>query len=207
VRKSPDEGLVLITPGSSLFFSAGGDRVRIILGLEPAFPAARVLGRAFTAQGAGGDNLALHHAVSTAGPGDVIVLAVGGEREIAHCGEIVAIAARERGVLGIVLDGAIRDRHEISQLGLPVFHLGTSPRGPAKHGPGALGVPVELCGISVVPGDLVCADADGIAIVAAADADEVQAAVAALEAREQGIIAELRAGRTSVDVFGLKDLP
>ena len=196
----------MITSGSALFSSAGGSRVELILGLEPCFPAARVLGRAFTAQGAGADNLALHHAVSSAGAGDVIVLAVGGERETAHCGEIIAIAAMERGIAGIVLDGAIRDRTEISELGLPVFHLGVSPRGPAKNGPGALGVPVELCGVSVRPGDLVCADADGIAIVRAADAAEVQAAVAALEEREQGIIAAIRRGTTTVDVFGLKEL-
>ena len=98
----------------------------------------------------------------------MIVLAVGGERDVAHCGEIVAIAAQERGVAGIVLDGAIRDRAEIAALGLPVFHLGTSPRGPGKDGPGALGVPVELDGVEIDPGDLVCADADGIAVVPAA---------------------------------------
>lgn len=193
-------------PGSSLFSSAGGERVRIILGLEPAFPDARVLGRAFTAQGAGGDNLALHHAVARAEAGDVIVLAVGGERETAHCGEIIAIAAKERGIAGIVLDGAIRDRIEIGEVGLPVFHLGASPRGPAKNGPGALGVPVELCGVTVNPGDLVCADADGIAIVPATDAAAVRAAVDALEAREQGIVAGIRQGKSTVEIFGLKEL-
>ena len=190
-------------PGSALFASAGGGRVAVVLGLEPAFPSAHVLGPAFTVQGAPGDNLALHHAVSSARPGVVIVLAVGGEREIAHCGDIVAFAAAERGIAGILLDGAIRDRTEIAALGLPVFHRGTSPVGPAKKGPGALGVSVEICGVRVSPGDLVCADADGVAIVARADAEEVRAAVEALAAREQGIIAELRRGRTTVDVFGL----
>ena len=193
-------------PGSALFASAGGGRVAVVLGLEPAFPSAHVLGPAFTVQGAPGDNLALHHAVSSARPGVVIVLAVGGEREIAHCGDIVAFAAAERGIAGILLDGAIRDRTEIAALGLPVFHRGTSPVGPAKKGPGALGVSVEICGVRVSPGDLVCADADGVAIVAGADAEEVRAAVEALAAREQGIIAELRRGRTTVDVFGLEAL-
>jgi 4-hydroxy-4-methyl-2-oxoglutarate aldolase len=193
-------------PGSSLFASAGGERVRIVLGLEPAFPAARVLGRAFTVQGAPGDNLALHHAVSAAGPGDVIVLAVGGEQETAHCGELLAIAAQERGIAGIVLDGAIRDRAEIAALAFPVFFRGTSPRGPGKGGPGALRVPVELDGVAVEPGDLVCADADGLAIVSGADADDVNAAVAALEQREAAIAADLRRGRTTVDIFELKDL-
>jgi 4-hydroxy-4-methyl-2-oxoglutarate aldolase len=192
--------------GSALLSSAGGDRVRIVLGLEPVFPSARALGPAFTVLGAGADNLALHHAVAAAKPGDVIVLSVGGEREVAHCGEIVAIAAHKRGVAGIVLDGAIRDRIEITGLGLPVFHLGTSPRGPGKAGPGALRVPLEFRGVRVEPGDFVCADADGVAIVTAADAAEVHAAAEALEQREQGILAAIERGETTVEIYGLKGL-
>jgi 4-hydroxy-4-methyl-2-oxoglutarate aldolase len=193
-------------PGSALFASAGGDRVRIVLGLEPAFPAARALGPAFTALGAPGDNLALHHAVAAAPAGAVVVLAVGGEQTIAHCGEIIAIAAQERGLSGIVIDGAIRDRAEIATLGMPVFHRGCSPLGPAKNGPGRLGVRVEIGGVAVDPGDLVCADADGIAIVPAAHAAAVSAAVAELERRELGIVAELRRGVTTVQAMALGEL-
>jgi regulator of RNase E activity RraA len=193
-------------PGTALLASAGGDRVSILLGLEPAWPAAHGLGTALTVRGAPGDNLALHHAVSTAEPGEVIVLAVGGETATAHCGEIVARAARERGVAGIVLDGAVRDRSQLEAIGVPVFHRGTSPRGPTKTGPGALRVPVTLGGTTVQPGDLVCGDADGVAVVAAADADDVLAAARALEERERAIVAALEQGETTVAVFGLKDL-
>jgi 4-hydroxy-4-methyl-2-oxoglutarate aldolase len=194
-------------PGSALFASAGGDRVSIVLGLEPVFPSAHAVGPAYTVQGARGDNLALHHAVSSAAPGAVIVLAVDGERQVAHCGGIIATAARERGIAGLVLDGAIRDRTEIAELGFPVFFRGTSPRGPGKSGPGALAVPVELDGVTIHPGDLVCADADGVAIVSAADIAGVQADVAALEAREQSIVAAIRSGTTTVELYGLKELP
>jgi 4-hydroxy-4-methyl-2-oxoglutarate aldolase len=192
---------------SSLVASAGGERVRLVLGLEGSSPSARVSGPAFTVQGAPGDNLALHHALTAAAPGAVIVLAVGGERRVAHCGEIVAIAARERGIAGIVLDGAVRDRAELAALGFPVFFQGTSPRGPGKIGPGALGVPVELAGVAICPGDLVCADADGVAVVAAADVEAVQAAVAALEAREQEVVAGIRGGRSTIELFELEELP
>lgn len=197
----------MTAPGSALFASAGGARVSIVLGLEPVFPSAHAVGPAFTVQGAPGDNLALHHAVASAEPGDVIVLAVGGERQVAHCGGIIATAALERGIAALVLDGAVRDRTEIAELEFPVFFRGTSPRGPGKSGPGALGVPVELDGITIQPGDLVCADADGVAIVSAADSAAVQVEVAALEAREQAIVAAIRAGTTTVDLYGLKELP
>jgi 4-hydroxy-4-methyl-2-oxoglutarate aldolase len=180
--------------------------VRILLGLEPAFLAAQASGRALTVQGAPGDNLALHHAVAVAQPGDVIVLAVGGHIETAHCGGIVAEAARQRGVAAIVIDGAIRDRAEIAEAGFPVFHLGTSPRKPLKDGPGALNVRVELLGVRIEPGDLVAADADGIAVVPAADADELVAAATALEAKEQSVLGRLAGGATTVDIYGLDPL-
>jgi 4-hydroxy-4-methyl-2-oxoglutarate aldolase len=80
------------------FASLGEGRVGVLLGFDCAWPSARVLGPAFTAQGAPGDNLALHHAGAQAAPGDVIVLAVDGERARAHCGGIVATAARARAV-------------------------------------------------------------------------------------------------------------
>jgi 4-hydroxy-4-methyl-2-oxoglutarate aldolase len=195
-----------VTVTSAALASVGGDRVRVLLGLEPAFPAAQASGPALTVQGGPGDNLALHHAVAAARPGDVIVLAVGGHTETAHCGGIVVEAARRRGVAAIVVDGAIRDRLEIAEGGFPIFHLGSSPRKPAKNGPAALNVAVELLGVRIEPGDLVAADADGIAIVAAADADELVAAAAALEAKEQDILAQLAGGATTVEIYGLEPL-
>jgi 4-hydroxy-4-methyl-2-oxoglutarate aldolase len=195
-----------VTVGSALLASAGGDRVSIALGLEPAWPAARALGPALTARGAPGDNLALHHAVAAAPPGAVIVLAVGGETATAHCGDILAAAARARGVAGIVLDGAIRDRAQLEALGVPVFHRGTSPRGPSKTGPGVLGVPVTLAEVTVHPGDLVCADADGVVVVPAGAAEAVLEAARELEEREHELVAAIERGASTVDLFGLTEL-
>jgi len=185
------------------FASVGENRVAVLLGFEPAWPAAHVLGPAFTAQGAPGDNLALHRAVAEAAPGDVIVLAVGGERGRAHCGGIVATAAHARGVAGLVLDGAIRDRSELEEIGFPVFHLGASPLKPTKDGPAELGVAVEIGGARIEPGDLVVADADGIVIVPLAHAAELVTAAAALEAGEGEIVAQIEAGKTTLEIYGL----
>jgi 4-hydroxy-4-methyl-2-oxoglutarate aldolase len=185
------------------FASLGEGRVGVLLGFEPAWPAARVLGPAFTVQGGPGDNLALHHAVAHAAPGDVIVLAVGGERTRAHCGGIIAAAAQMRGIAGLVVDGAVRDRAELEQIGLPVFHLGVSPLKPTKHGPAELGVTVEIGGVRIETGDLIAADADGIVAVPRALADELVAAAADLEAREAEILAQLAAGRTTLEIYGI----
>jgi 4-hydroxy-4-methyl-2-oxoglutarate aldolase len=177
--------------------------VAVLDGFEPAWPSARVHGPAFTVRGGPGDNLALHHALAEAAPGDVIVLAAGGERGRAHLGGIVASAARARGIAGIVVDGAIRDRAELEDIGLPVFHRGVSPLKPTKDGPAELRVPVEIDGVDIEPGDLIAADADGVVVVLRADAAKLLAAARDLEAREREILAHVEAGRTTVEIYGL----
>jgi 4-hydroxy-4-methyl-2-oxoglutarate aldolase len=175
----------------------------VIKGLEPAWAGAYVLGRAFTARGAGADNLALHLAVAHALAGDVIVADVDGDRETAHCGGLLARAAMARGLAGFVLNGAIRDRAAIADLAYPIFHDGTSPRGPAKEVPGELGTFVELSGVVVHTGDLVCADDDGVVVVRAADADSVVHEAKELEAREVDIERRIIRGELTVGIFGL----
>lgn len=177
-----------------------------MLGLEPAYPDAHACGPALTVRVAPGDNLALHHALAGARAGDVVVVAAGGEQRTAHIGDVLAAAARARGVVGVVVDGAIRDRAALAELRFPVFHRGTSPRGPGKAGPGAIDEPVEIAGTRVEPGDLICADADGIAVVRKADRDRVLAAAAALEAREQELRAAIADGRSTVELLSLPEL-
>ena len=164
-----------------------------------------MLGPAYTVEVVPGDNLALHHAIGLAPAGTVLVIG-NGAQVTAHLGDILAQACAERGILGVILDGAIRDRPEIVKQRFPVFHVGTSPAGPDKNGPGSVERPVTLRGTRVDPGDIVCADADGVAVVPAADWDRVKEAITALEEREAGIMARIAAGEKTVDIYGLKEL-
>jgi 4-hydroxy-4-methyl-2-oxoglutarate aldolase len=193
---------------SALLASAGGDRVRVVRGLEPAWPGARAFGPAFTVRGKAGDNLALHRAIAGAPEGVVVVADVQGGRDVAHCGDVLVRAARARGIRGIVLDGSIRDRASIRELEYPVFHQGTSPLGPTKLVAGELGVPIELLGVAVRPGDVVLADDDGLVILPGEDADEILAAAAGIADREREWEARIDAGETTLSILGLPaDLP
>jgi 4-hydroxy-4-methyl-2-oxoglutarate aldolase len=191
--------------GTAALASAGSDRVAVILGLEPAWPGARVSGRAFTVRGSGGDNLAIHRAVARAGEGEIVVVDVEGEEEVAHCGDILVLAAAQRGIRGIILDGSIRDRRAIAELRFPVFHRGTSPRRPAKAVPGQLGIPVRLRGATVNPGDYVCADDDGVVVIPAGEAESIVDAAAVLEEDERSIERRILAGETTMEIFGLAE--
>jgi 4-hydroxy-4-methyl-2-oxoglutarate aldolase len=185
--------------------SAARDRAAVIGGLQPAWPRAYLLGRAFTARGAPADNLALHLAVPRARPGDVIVLDMGGERDTAHCGDLLARATITLGLAGTVLNGAMRDGAAIAELEYPIFHVGTSPRGPGKEVRGELGTFVDLCGIRVGTGDLVCADDDGAVVVAAAHTGDVLQSAQELGAQELEIERRILAGESTVAILGLED--
>ena len=140
--------------------ATGPDRA----GARPRVAGAAALGPAVTVRAHPGDNLAVHLAVARAAAGSVVVVGTDGEHEVAFAGDLVVRAAARRGVAGIVIDGPIRDRAEIADMRFPVFHRGTSPRGPTKRFPGEVQVPIELGGVPVSPGDLVCVDDDGLVV-------------------------------------------
>ena len=98
-----------------------------------------------------------------------------------------------RGVVGAVVDGAIRDASALSDQGLAVFARGSTPAGPFKNGPGMIGVPVAIGGVVVSPGDVVVADDDGVAIVPRASAEwaaeHVQEVIAAEAVLRERIVA------------------
>jgi len=124
-----------------------------------------------------GDNLAIHAALDTAKPGDVLVINANGEVNRAVFGDILAEIALKRGVCGVVVDGAVRDVDAMVEFGLPVFARGTCPAGPAKHGPGTVGRPVACGHVVCSAGDVVVGDSDGVIIIPRAEIDSTLAAV------------------------------
>jgi regulator of RNase E activity RraA len=82
----------------------------------------------------------------------------------------------------------------MTELGFPVFSRSVCPGGCDKDGPGEINVPISCGGTVVAPGDIVVGDADGIAVVPAAHAEDVVRLVAALAERETKRVAEIDRG-------------
>ena len=117
-------------------------------------------------------------------------------------GELMLAYAIKRGVVGFVLNGAIRDLDAFVETNLPTFAVGVTHRGPYKDGPGEINVPISLGGMVINPGDIVIGDADGVLSVPLADAEEVLAKTEAkqdAEVRQMKAIAEGTNDRTWVD--------
>ena len=125
----------------------------------------KLAGSALTVEVRPGDNLMIHAAIALAKPGDVLVIDGKGDQSAALMGTIMMTACRQLGIAGVVIDGAVRDSAEIDEMDFPVFSVGTNPNGPTKLASGRIGHPVSAGGVTVRPGDLVVADADGVVIV------------------------------------------
>jgi 4-hydroxy-4-methyl-2-oxoglutarate aldolase len=171
-------------------------------GIRPVWPGARLAGPAFTVQGIGGDNLALHRAVATAPAGSVLVVDLQGAAH-GHWGEILAAAAGHRGILGLFIDGGVRDVAEQAALSFPVFARHVTVVDTGKEHPGRFGVPVRVGGVVVRPGDLVVGDADGVVVIPAQSIDSTLERADARVAAEQRALQAIRSGITTVEYYNL----
>ena len=105
-------------------------------GIRAPWRGARLVGRARTVWTRPGDNQAIHQVLPHCRPGDVLVINGGGDTTRALIGELIAEKAKARGVVGMIIDGVVRDGVELERIGFPVWSRGLCPAGPYKNGPG-----------------------------------------------------------------------
>lgn len=163
--------------------------------LRPMHGGGVLAGPAITVKTRPGDNLMLHKAIDMAEPGDVIVLDAGGDLTNALIGELMVAHAEQRGVGGIVINGAIRDAATLREGRFPIFAAGVTHRGPYKDGPGEINVPISIDGMIITPGDLMLGDDDGLVCVPLADAEAIYAATKKKHDAETAQMDAIRAGR------------
>ncbi len=142
-----------------------------------------LLGVAMTCDCGPADNLALFGAMATAEAGDILVAATDGFTATSVTGDLLLGMAKNRGILGLVTDGLVRDLVGVLGVGLPVYCAGITPNSPARNGPGTVGHPVTMGGMTIAPGDIVIGDNDGVVIISAgAGGDRARQ----IEGREDG---------------------
>ncbi|MFI6299306.1 hypothetical protein ACIBEJ_47480 [Nonomuraea sp. NPDC050790] len=156
---------------------------------------AALLGNALTVDVRSGDNLAIHRALDEARPGDVLVVNGHGDITRALIGGLIGEIMVNAGIVGAVVDGAIRDVQALSELGLPVYARAITPAGPFKEGPGAIGVPVAVGGVVVAPGDVLVGDADGVVVVPHRRVREVADTVGGIVDRQEALRQRILAAR------------
>lgn len=190
--------------GAATLHEAGGRIGALPSEIKPVARGFRVAGRAFTLSGPPNDNLWLHRAMAVAEPGDVLVAHVGHFHEAGYWGEVMSTAAIAGRLGGLVIDGGVRDVTLLEELGFPIFARRICIAGTGKDfgALGSLGAPVMIGDVVVHAGDLVVGDADGVVVIPNARVAEVVDKSAEREAYEAAVMERLRAGETSLDVFG-----
>ncbi len=157
-------------------------------GIKPLYlPIQKFVGTAVTVSVPTGAFYVVKEAMQQTQPGDALVINAYGNLYGALLGGNVCRGLKARGLAGIVADGAIRDTSEIQREGLPVYaRTITTAMGPLE-GPGEVNVPIACGQVVVNPGDIIVADEDGIVVVPPAEAEEVLAETAKLEASHEAI--------------------
>ena len=205
IRRTPRRALeALARAGASTVHEALGKRGFVGPDLSPIQPGVSIAGNALTVSCHPGDNLMVHAAIEVCGEGDVLVVTNTGPSNHGMIGELMATSLMVRGVVGLVIDAGVRDVAELRKMGFPVWSRYVACLGTAKTTPGSVNVPVVLGDVSVDPGDVVCADDDGVVVI---PFDEIEAC---LERCERRVAAEaekrrrLASGELAVDIDGLR---
>lgn len=172
--------------------------------IRPIQQDVKVAGSAVTVLSHPGDNIMIHAAVEVCRPGDVLVVVNTAPSTHGMSGDLLAGSLMAHGVRGLVIDAGVRDTADLRAMGFPVWSRYVSCQGTVKSTPGSVNVPVVLGGVTVHPGDVVCADDDGVVIVPRAWADQALEQSEARLAKEAATRDRLNAGELGVDIYGLR---
>lgn len=185
---------------------ASGGKGALSHRIKPISPKMKVCGPAITVKVRPCDNLILHKAIYVAQKGDVIIADGEGYLEAGAWGEIMAVAAKVRGIEGFVFNGMVRDSEEISELGFPIFSCGLSIKGTEKISLGLINHPITIDNVTINPGDLVLGDRDGVVIVKREEAEDVLKKSLEREEKERLIKERLRAGESTLKIYGFDEI-
>lgn len=203
VRSLEEETRALFSTVSAPHVTDAMHRHGAMIGMVPLLPGLRMAGPAVTVQTIAGDWAKPVEAIDRARPGDVLVINNDGGTHVAPWGELATISARNRGVAGVVIDGAVRDVDDIRRMGFPLFCRGTCPNAGEPKGFGEINTEIRCAGQEVRPGDWIVGDESGVVVVPRERAYEVARRAVEVRKTEERIREELRRGGTLASVSEL----
>ena len=148
--------------------------------IKPLQPEMTLTGPAWTVEGRLDETASAHETLlawtgllSKAKPGHIWT-AQPHTHLIAQMGELSAETLHRKGVLGCVLDGALRDADFILKLGMPIWRVHHTPRDIVGMWlPTATEVEIMIGEVAIAPGDWLHGDRDGMVRIPGALLDEV----------------------------------
>lgn len=187
---------------STLYETSGVKNSAISPAIKSVWQGALVAGSAYPVACAPGDNLAIQLALEKAPAGSVLVVTA--DNFVAgYWGEVLTVAAQAAGIVGLVIDGGVRDIAALRRHQFPVFSRGISVCGTHKDTVVSVGKAIQITGTPVQFGDLVIADEDGVVILPHQIALDVVKKGELREQKEAVWMNQLREGKTTLELMGL----
>ena len=173
--------------------------------IKPAFRS-KVTGQAVTVQLSKGDLVDPLKALEMGQQGDVIVVDAGGDLNTSVCGGLMGGLAQNRGIRGMIVDGAGRDTDELEEIDWPIWTRAITPRGThtmfsERRVELSINVPIACGGVVVNPGDFIVADLMGVVVVPLESAEEVVRLAQEQADREVATRAWVAQGKTVEDLL------
>lgn len=176
-------------------------------GLRPLWNCPKIVGRASTIQlgpktGTAPTVHLISPVIASITTSDRILVITGGTEGISCWGDILANAAKIKGIRGSVIDGMSRDIEGSESIDYPVYGRGlTMISARNRLVQIASGTPIVVAGVTVHEDDYVIADRCGTVFVPAAKINEVLALAQRIASRQDGMVQAVRAGQSVEDVM------
>jgi regulator of RNase E activity RraA len=144
-------------------------------------------------------------------PGSVVVVDSGDHGNGAVIGGLVALAFKRAGAAGFITDGGVRDVDELTEMGLPCISRFVTPGSvKGRWSVTAVNQPITLPAqgegqVTLAPGDIVSADADGVVVIPSALAADVLADALQVEKAEAAILTAIQQGHDRREAFRAND--
>ncbi|GAB6404196.1 RraA family protein [Pseudomonas sp. MHK4] len=190
--------------GSSTLYEASHLPCAVDSAIRPVWDGAFIAAPAYPLECSPGDNLSLHLAMERVPRGSVLVVGTG-NFIAGYWGEVLTVAAEAAGVVGLIIDGGVRDIAALKKRQFPVFARGISLKGTVKASAPSVGQAFNFAGAMVAPGDLVVADDDGVIIIPIADAPRTFAEGEARASKEAEMMQALTEGRSTLELMNLTE--
>jgi 4-hydroxy-4-methyl-2-oxoglutarate aldolase len=178
-------------------------RVRIFEGDVRYLSGGKLCGTAFLVKIHPGDNLGAHQAMYEAQEGDVLVIDAGGYINAGFWGEIMTVAALQRGIRGLVTNGAVRDITCYEDHQFPLFSKGVCIRGTTKLHQAKFMTSLIMSGIEIGQGDVLVGDESGMVVFDVNDVDQIIELAEQRDRKESQIMQKLREGERTLDILQL----
>jgi len=156
----------------------------------------KMAGKAVTVRTMAGDWAKPVEAIDAAAPGSVLVINNDDGIHVAPWGELATLSCLQRGIAGVVIDGAARDIDDIRAMKFPLFARAVVPNAGEPKGYGEINTEILCCGQYIRPGDWIVGDESGVVAIPGERAYEVARRALEVKKTEARIREEIRRGST-----------